>query len=275
MTRALTLLLTISLIACSKAEDEKPSKPKVDDVAAKASAGHKWAEWVEPDFPFFSSVLDARDVGETFPKDNLTPRGLILNLGNNLWACFDTDLLRIACIWQGEEGKPPVTPEALAPGSYHIAGQKTKDGQDFLPKPNGKVLLANGIYPGWQVLKSASDKPSFMDPREPTPSKEEVGRGPESEKLGRLISVEARDKGARLRYRVGGIDVAESIQYGPWAGRVIRAFVAEPHADTWALCIGHLRSVPHHKGEIKLSVLPAAGEKNAVESSIRVFNDDE
>src|SRR5687767_4890028 len=131
MSRAFTLLLTFSLIACSDAADDKfpKSKPKLDDVATEASKGHKWAEWVEPNFPFFSSVLDARDVGRDFPKDNLTPRGLILNLGNNLWACFDTDLLRIACIWQGEEGKPPVTPEALAPGSYHIAGQKTKDGQ--------------------------------------------------------------------------------------------------------------------------------------------------
>lgn len=138
------------------------------------AAPSPWGDFVEKDFPFFSSVLDARDVGEGFPKDNLTPRGLILNLGHNLWACFDTDLLRIACMWEGEQGKPPVTPEALAPGSYHIAGQKTKDGQDFLPKPVGKVWLANGIYPGWQV----GEKPSFTDPREPTPSKEEVGRGP-------------------------------------------------------------------------------------------------
>lgn len=140
-----------------------------------ASAGTSpWGDFVEKDFPFFSSVLDARDVGEGFPKDNLTPRGIILNLGHNLWACFDTDLLRIAAIWQGEEGKPPVTPDALAPGSYHIAGQKTKDGQEDLPKPVGKVLVANGIYPGWQV----GEKPVLSDLREPAPSKEEVGRGP-------------------------------------------------------------------------------------------------
>ena len=114
---------------------------ELDENAMAGAAGHKWADWIEPDFPFFSSVLDARDAGEGFPKDNLTPRGLILNLGHNLWACFDTDLLRIACIWQGEEGKPPVTPVALAPGSYHIAGQKTKDGQDDLPKPEGAAKV--------------------------------------------------------------------------------------------------------------------------------------
>lgn len=133
----------------------------------------EWGDFVEKDFPFFSTVLDCRELGDRFSKDNLTPRGLVLNLGNNIWACYDLDLLRIACIWEGEPGKPPVTPEALAPGSYHVAGQKTKDGQEFLPKPVGKVWLTNGIYPGWQV----GEKPVFKDPREPGLSVEEVGRG--------------------------------------------------------------------------------------------------
>ncbi len=113
------LLISLSLTVSASAADRKPakkSKPKAEgkpalDANAMAGAmGRQWADWVEPDFPFFSSVLDAREVGEGFPKDNLTPRGLILNLGHNLWACFDTDLLRIACIWQGEEGKPPDHP---------------------------------------------------------------------------------------------------------------------------------------------------------------------
>lgn len=165
-----------------------------------------WGEWVEPDFPFFSSVLDCRDLGKGFPKDNLTPRGLILNLGHNLWACFDTDLLRIACIWQGEPGQPPVTPEALAPGSYHVAGQKTKDGQEHLPKPVGTVWLANGLYPGWQV----GEKPSFTDPREPAPSKEEAGRGPVSG--GRFLGVEVGPSGAWLRYQVAGTLIQHSLK---------------------------------------------------------------
>ncbi len=139
----------------------------------EAEVKSPWGDFVEKDFPFFSTVLDCRELGEGFPKDNLTPRGLVLNLGNNIWACYDLDLLRIACVWEGEPGKPPVTPEALAPGSYHVAGQKTKDGQEFLPKPVGKVWLTNGIYPGWQV----GEKPSFVDPREPGASVEEVGRG--------------------------------------------------------------------------------------------------
>jgi cytochrome c2/glucose/arabinose dehydrogenase len=141
--------------------------------AAQEGDERRWGDFVESDFPFFSSVLDCRELGGDFPKDNLTPRGLILNLGSNVWACYDLDLLRIACVWQGEEGQPPVTPEALAPGSYHVAGQKTRDGQEHLPKPVGRVWLTNGIYPGWQV----GETPVFDDPREPAPSADEVGRG--------------------------------------------------------------------------------------------------
>ncbi|MEN3941428.1 DUF6797 domain-containing protein [Prosthecobacter sp. SYSU 5D2] len=107
------------------------------------------------------------------PKINITPCGLILNIGHNFWTCFDTDLLRISAIWEGEEDKALLTPDALAPGSYHIAGQKTKDGQEYLPKPVGNVWLTTGIYPGWQI----GEKPSFTDPLEPGPSLDEVGRG--------------------------------------------------------------------------------------------------
>jgi hypothetical protein len=178
-------------------------------------------------------VLDCRDLGEGFPKDNLTPRGLILNLGHNLWACFDTDLLRIACIWEGEPGKPPVTPDALAPGSYHIAGQKTKDGQEYLPKPVGKVWLANGIYPGWQV----GDKPSFNDPREPAPSKEEVGRGSLGEKSGTFKSVVTTKDGVCLEYTIAGIDVRD------WLG-----------TDEQGTMIGRLLEVGPSKQKLNLAI---------------------
>jgi hypothetical protein len=83
-----------------------------------------WADWLEPNTPFFSSLLDARNVGDAFPSDNLTPRGLIINLGNDCWACFDTDLLRVAAFL----ARQVCTPEALAPKSYHPSGGKTKGG---------------------------------------------------------------------------------------------------------------------------------------------------
>jgi len=200
-----------------------------------------WGDFVEQHFPFFSSVLDARDVGEGFPKDNLTPRGLILNLGHNLWACFDTDLLRIACIWEGEDGKPPVTPEALAPGSYHIAGQKTKDGQEYLPKPIGKVWLANGIYPGWQV----GDKPGFTDPREPAPSEEEVGKGSLGPEKGIFRAVRRDEENGvlMLEMEIDGTEITQTIvaRYDEKTKtrHVQIGFLVGGHAQPLALIMGH------------------------------------
>jgi cytochrome c2 len=183
----------------------------VTSLTAQKAADSPWGDFVEKDFPFFSSVLDCRDLGEGFPKDNLTPRGLILNLGHNLWACFDTDLLRIACIWEGEPGKPPVTPAALAPGSYHVAGQKTKDGQEDLPKPIGKVWLSNGIYPGWQIIPKSHEKVMSVeelsqapsDPRQLAPSADEIGKGPLQKELGRFLAVHMSGKGFLLEYQIG------------------------------------------------------------------------
>lgn len=225
----LLLLSPLSFCAEKAAKSEKkPKKAEAPDINAMAYAGqYQWGDWAEKDFPFFSSVLDCRDIGEGFPKDNLTPRGLILNLGHELWACFDTDLLRIACIWQGKG----VTPAALAPGSYHIAGQKTKDGQDSLPKPDGKVWLANGIYPGWQVLKSPDDKPSFTDPREPAPSKEEVGLGPVSDS--RFISASAISSGVAIQMEISGARVVETIQTTPRGLNIKVVIDSSPSPLAW------------------------------------------
>ena len=206
-----------------------------------AIAGDDFGDFVEKDFPFFSSTLDCRDLGEGFPKDNLTPRGLILNLGHNVWACFDIDLLRIACIWEGEPGHPPITMNALAPGSYHVAGQKTKDGQEVLPKPIGKVWLANGIYPGWQV----GETPSFEDPREPAPTKEEVGRGPLPSGMGRFDAIlwpftSEYDDPAwfALSYEIGGTKITEA--WSPLAGnkQFMRTFTVSPHSKSLLLLLG-------------------------------------
>lgn len=256
-----SVLMVLSVLSSSAQEGTKKTK-KSEGKPAKQTAAvpSPWGDFVEKDFPFFSSVLDCRDLGEGFPKDNLTPRGLILNLGHNLWACFDTDLLRIACIWEGEPGKPPVTPEALAPGSYHIAGQKTKDGQDFLPKPVGKVWLANGIYPGWQV----GDKPSFTDPREPGPSKEEVGRGPltESSSFFKAIRLDSSTNNYTITYTIGGAEINETLstKVVPDGVRVQRTFHVHPRAFPVVLVVGKecevgFRGRSRRKGEV--SDLPA------------------
>ena len=193
---AIALLLSSTFISCMPAKDPSATK---------------WADWVEADFPFFSTVLDARDLGEQAPQNNLTPRGIVLNLGNDLWACFDVDLLRIACIWEGKEGEPPITLNALAPGSYEIAGQKTKDGQENLPKIIGTPWVANGIYPGWRVLPSANAKVDFTDPRKAAPTKEEVGIGPASPDELKFKAIKRTSEGAVIILEAGGRTIEQHL----------------------------------------------------------------
>ena len=194
-------------------------------TASRAALQTTTAEWVEPDFPFFSSVVDARRAGPAFPADNLTPRGLVLRVSRDVWAAFDVDLIRVAAIWRGNG----VTPVALAPGSYHHPDKKTPGGQAPLPEPDGTVWIANGIYPGWQVGETVS----LTDPREPAPSPEEVGRGPLAEELGRFKAVRQVADGVVLEYTAGGADVQEqmsaSAQSSAWT--VIRQF----HGQTFAV----------------------------------------
>src|SRR5262245_26946986 len=188
------------------------SEPSQGQQPAGSRPASPWAAWVEPDFPFFSSVLDAGRAGPDFPAKNLTPRSLVLNLGRGLWVGFDTDLLRVAAMWQGAG----VTPAALAPGSYHEPDRKTPGGQSPAPEPAGTVWIANGIYPGWQ----SGTRPSFDDPRTPAPSVEEVGRGPLAEELGRFKAIRLVRNGVVLEYVVRGAEVREWMTVAGSRGRL-------------------------------------------------------
>ncbi len=170
-----------------------------------------WAAWVEPDFPFFSSILDARREG--VGVNNLTPRGMVLKLDHECWACFDTDLLRVAAVWRGKG----VTDKALAPGSYLDAGRKTPGGQFPAPQPDGKLWLGNGLFPGCQN----GGQVVMNDPREPAPSVEEVGRGPVAESIGRFDGVRLVKDGIVLEYTASGAKLREWWQASKHEGRLV------------------------------------------------------
>jgi glucose/arabinose dehydrogenase/mono/diheme cytochrome c family protein len=197
---------------------------------AQAPVSATTTPWVEPDFPFFSSVVDARKAGPSFPANNLTPRGLVVRVGPDTWAAFDVDLLRISAIWRGKG----LTAVALAPGSYHKPDRKTPAGQSLLPEPDGTVWLANGIYPGWQI----GERVSLTDPREPAPSKEEVGRGPLPDSIGRFNAIRQVSNGVVLEYRVNGAMVQEHMQESDTseAWTFVREFrVAPSQRPMWLL----------------------------------------
>ena len=85
---ALLLLATTALLATTNVGAQPRQAP--------------FADFVEPGFPFIVSTVDAGKLGAAFPDRNLAVRCVILMLGNDSYACFDTDLLRVAAAWRGE-----------------------------------------------------------------------------------------------------------------------------------------------------------------------------
>lgn len=228
--RSPLVLATLVIVAVLIPYVSGQTRPAVPQARPGSPATPPWADWIEPEFPFFSSVVEVSQ--PQAPGRNLTPRALVLNLGRGQWAAFDTDLLRVAALWTGRA----VTPKALAPGSYLVADKKTPGGQSPAPEPDGKVWLVNGLYPGWQT----GARPSVEDPREPAPSAEEVGRGPLPEKAGRFRAVRLTRGGAVLEYTAGGASVREWITATEQDARPVieRHFQIGPARDPMWLALG-------------------------------------
>jgi mono/diheme cytochrome c family protein len=211
-------------------------RPAVTSQTPAAPRAVPWADWVEPTFPFFSSVVDARQAAPAFPGDNLTPRALVLNLGRDHWVAFDTDLLRVSAAWRGKG----LSARALAPGSYLHPDRKTPGGQVPAPEPEGTLWVANGIYPGWQIGAAVLAE----DPRESAPSAEEIGRGPLPERFGRFKAVRLVRDGAVLEYTAAGADVREWMTVFQADGRpaessIVRHFEVGPTRESLWLVVGH------------------------------------
>ena len=80
-------------------------------------------------------------------------RCVVLMLGNDSYACFDTDLLRLSVAWRG--GFMSLT--TMAQVSYNQPFNKNNQ----IPRVLGKPMLATGLYPGWL----SGEPPAFRDPR--------------------------------------------------------------------------------------------------------------
>jgi len=245
------LLLTLLTIATAIAAPEKTKPSK----APRKVIDQPWGSWVEADYPYFSSVLDARREG--LGHDNLTPRGIILRLPNDCWACFDTDLLRISAVWRGKG----VTDKALAPGSYHDAGRKTPGGQFPAPQPDGKLWFGNTITPGWQT----GDKVSLTDPRSPAPTVQEVGRGPLPPAMGRFSALRLSGDEVVLEYFAFGSQVREWWTSSLQGERVVierHVTVAPNQQDLW-LIVGNRMNGPAQEIETGVTVTSAEGQDHA------------
>lgn len=152
--------------------------------------------FVEPGFPFISTYLDARDIGYHFPNDNVVSRGLIVNLDDSAFICFDRDLLRWSVAWTGGRLTESMLPEV----SYREFFNKLS----HVPKIAGNPVFGNGIYPGW-----SSKKPIRQDVRPPSQEMEGSHWGPLPGEYGRWNGIYVYGNQAVLSYSVSGTDIAE------------------------------------------------------------------
>lgn len=156
----------------------------------------EFSPFVEPDFPFVSTYLDARYLGAHFPDDNVVSRGLIINLDDSAFMCFDRDLLRWAVAWTGGRLTESMLPEV----SYHDFFNKLS----HVPEIAGDPAFGNGIYPGW-----SSRRPVQQEVRLASQEMEGSHWGPLPAEYGRWDGVYVHDNQAVLSYSVSGTDVVE------------------------------------------------------------------
>src|SRR5215218_9801075 len=167
-------------------------------IGGATAQDDKVGSFVEPGFPFVVTTLDAGKLGAAFPQRNLAVRCVVLTLGNDSYACFDTDLLRLSAAWRGRF----MSLTTMAQVSYNQPFNKNNQ----IPRVLGTPVVATGIYPGW-----SSGAPSYSDPRPAGGNPDDVGRGPIAPSAGRWNGITVAGSRAVLTYTVGGTDVSEEI----------------------------------------------------------------
>ena len=192
----------------------------------------KFGPFVEPGFPYFVTTLDAGKLGAAFPQRNLAVRCVVLTLGNDSYACFDTDLLRLSAAWRGQF----MALTTMAQVSYNQPFNKNNQ----IPRVLGTPVVANGIYAGW-----SSGAPSFVDPRPAGPNPDDVGRGPIAASAGRWNGISVAGNRAVLTYSVAGTEIAEeigSVTEGAQVG-ITRTFRTGPIAQPLTLVVAEVGGV--------------------------------
>ena len=216
-----------------------------------------FADFVEPGFPFIVSTVDAGKLGAGFPERNLAVRCVILMLGNDSYACFDTDLLRVAAAWRGDF----VSLTTMAQISYQQPGNKN----NAISRILGRPVVATGIYPGW-----TSTEPDFRDPRPAGPYAPAVGRGPIAASQGRWNGLYVAGNEAVLSYSVAGTDIREQVGSVASGGQVgiTRTFQTAATAGPLALVVAEVAA----GGAVEVSGNAAVVFQGAAHDSMTAVN---
>lgn len=170
--------------------------PRIDPVTENDFYNEVFNDFVEGDFPFISTYLDARNLGAGFPTDNIVSRGLIINLDDSAFMCFDRDLLRWSVAWTGARLTESMLPEV----SYKDFFNKIS----HVPEIAGNPAFATGIYPGWSL-----GSPVHQEVRSDSQEKEGYYWGALPEEYGRWDGLYVYGAQAILKYRVGSTRIAE------------------------------------------------------------------
>lgn len=155
-------------------------------------------EFLEKEAPFLNTALLIQEEGTS--KKNIVRRGALLPLGEDTWACFDTDLLRWAAVWVSRKGKPPITMDSMAAVSYPDKKAKAKSP----PRLKGKIIDSMP-----EVLGAGSGEVALPDTRPRLLLGQKGHVGPFPQKQGRWLGLELRGKSPVLRYRIGECVIEE------------------------------------------------------------------
>ena len=161
--------------------------------------------FVEKDFPYIPTSMDARRLGSSFPGDNVSARTLALKLADSSYVCFDTDLLRWTVAWTGDFLPMYLMPQ-VSYRDYYNKGNKTAE-------IAGKAKLATGLYPGW-----SSGAPVFKDIREAADTLDIPVWGPLSPRDGHWNGVYVYKNQAVLSYSVGKTEIYELVTSDRFSG---------------------------------------------------------
>ncbi|QTN31439.1 cytochrome c [Akkermansiaceae bacterium] len=178
--------------------------------------------FVESEQPFLRSALVVSE-----KPLNRVRRGVLLPLGNDLWTCFDPDLLRYAAIWKAPAGQAPLTMDSMAGISYPSGTAKA----DTPPKLMGRLIASSPELPGVGI-RSLPDG----DVRKADLLGGGGKVGPMPPGAGRYLGLALSGDRAALNYRIGGRLVREGNRsLGP--DLIERMIVLFPGADPVAIGI--------------------------------------
>lgn len=223
--KAITLFcLTLVLISACGEEPEHITEINFDEV--------EFDHFVEREFPFITTHMMMRHEDEWFIENNVAARCIALILGEESYACFDTDMLRWAAAWTGD----------FVP----MDGASHKSYPDYLGRNDKMVELPStphvvtGQYPGWNA-----GEPLFEDPRPPAPHPDEPSWGPMPQEMGRWNGIYLTNEGPVLSYTIEETEILEYPGSIEEQGQTVftRTFRIDSHGTSLSLKAGEFGDI--------------------------------